>query len=131
MSAPSPSSPPQESPLTATRRGVDSARKQAAVGGQAVLVRGGERVLGRQTVVRHDDPRLELLGEHRPVEVVVVERARHRPPPWQWKTTRSRRGLLSSSYQAQRTPPSTASLTVTYGGTGWPWKGAIIARTAR
>ena len=54
-------------------------REQAPIGGRAVLVRGGKAVLGGKAVVNHDDPRLELLGQHGPVEVVVVERARHEP----------------------------------------------------
>ena len=59
------------------RRPGGSPGHQRAVGVQAVLVRGGERVLGRQAVVRHHDAGLELLGQHGAVEVVVVERAGH------------------------------------------------------
>ena len=61
------------------RRLGSSSRHQRAVGVQAVLVRGGEQVLGRQAVVRHHDARLELLGQHGAVEVVVVEGAGDEP----------------------------------------------------
>ena len=40
-------------------------------------MRGGEDVLGCEPVVGHDHAGLELLRQHGPVEVIVVERGRH------------------------------------------------------
>ena len=131
-SVPSPSRPPQESPLTTTRPGSASPDTSAAVGGQAVLVRGRERCARAPggsppsppgpRAARRAWPRRS--GSRR----AGTTRGRRRGSGRRPARAAARR---VSSYHAHRTPPSTVSVTVTCAGTGWPWNGAIMARTAR